>query len=147
MRRVRSTYAGTPNSPQEPGVDAQLGADPRDRVGSSRNQVSSELVLGRRLRRIRAVSAAFLAAGGHVSRREEPAAGLRPLGPTSMLCESLATLSATDHGELFQLLDAQVGHMTRLVTGLLDLARSEAGVLAVRAESRSVLELLKLVPW
>jgi two-component system sensor histidine kinase KdpD len=51
-------------------------------------------------------------------------------------------LPAVDQAELCQLLDAQVDHMTRLVTGLLDLARSEAGVLAVRAETRSVSDLL-----
>ena len=47
-----------------------------------------------------------------------------------------------DRRELYELLDAEIDHLTRLVTGLLDLSRYQAGVLKLEMAPWSVLDLV-----
>jgi len=61
---------------------------------------------------------------------------------SSTLLESADTLSKSDSTELHSLIDAQADRLTRLVTNLLDMTRLEAGVLEIRKERWSALDLV-----
>lgn len=62
---------------------------------------------------------------------------------TSSVCSTAATETEGSAHELLTVLDSQVDRLGRLVSGLLDLSRSEGGVLRVRPEIRTVGSLLR----
>jgi two-component system sensor histidine kinase KdpD len=61
---------------------------------------------------------------------------------SSTLLRAAPPLDPTDALELYQLIDLETDRLTRLVTSLLDMTRIDAGVLEVRRQPTSVLELI-----
>jgi two-component system sensor histidine kinase KdpD len=60
----------------------------------------------------------------------------------STLREPALVLSAADHGELLETIEDQSDHLAMLVANLLDMARLEAGTLAIRSEPHALSDVV-----
>lgn len=104
-----------------------------------RAQLQAQALRTRLLEEVETLRRALLGAVSHDLRT--PLAAMKVASSTLLAEDGSASADPSDRLQLYQLLDGEIDHLTRLVTGLLDLSRYQAGALRLAIRTCSVLDL------